>query len=485
MGANEDALNAILSAPDWDAPELKNLETSLGALERALNDLGQVDPAKWSGEAARSAAARFSEMATSYRKFKDALADVRAAVTAANDARDRAHTAVGELPDATVPSWIHTAVDVAQAAGEVNVIIDGYAYVADKAVGIFEGWLGNNREEKARQALETLQSELVKPAADLATARRQLGAEFDVNLDDGSKEHSKDDTTSDGSTPGGSGPYAVPPVPSVPTPYVGNPPSDGGHHLQEWIDSGVEPNPEDFVITGPDWTLPDGYVPDDTSGPGEWTDGTTVPGDWQTSTPGVDGPDYDPEDWTYGSPDVDSGSAGSAPGTGIGVGALATGSVAGLAGIGLAGRAARAAINGTSPAGMTSGGLLGSGATGASPAGGLAGAGRTAGSAGNAAGTGARGLARGLSTSASGAPGGAGVGAGTGQGGAAGRGSGSGARGAAGGRGAGAGMGGSGGGKDRKKTAPGLAGHVAPTLDDDDEFTPQSQSARAGERFQD
>ncbi|WP_284328442.1 hypothetical protein [Demequina litorisediminis] len=97
-------------------------------------------------------------MATTYGKFKDALADVRAAVTTANDARDRAHGG-GELPDATVPSWIHTAVDVAQAAGEVNVIIDGYAYVADKAVGIFEGWLGNNREEKARQALETLQSE--------------------------------------------------------------------------------------------------------------------------------------------------------------------------------------------------------------------------------------------------------------------------------------------------------------------------------------
>lgn len=42
--------------------------------------------------------------------------------------------------------------------------------------------------------------------------------------------------------------------------------------------------------------------------------------------------------------------------------------------------------------------------------------------------------------------------------------------------------GGAGGGSDKKEKKSGLGGHIAPKLEDDEDFTAQSDSARAGSR---
>ena len=153
MGQNEDELVAIIQGPPWEAPNVRSLEVALGALERALGDLSQTDPDKWSGAAAHKAANAFDELRERYGNIKTALADVRDAVDAANAARSRASEALGGLPSGQVPSYVHKAVSAAQAAGDYNVVIDGYAYVADKAVSFFDSLLGHNREKEAQAAL--------------------------------------------------------------------------------------------------------------------------------------------------------------------------------------------------------------------------------------------------------------------------------------------------------------------------------------------
>src|SRR5690606_21201651 len=139
---------------------LKLLAVSLGSLERVLGDLSQPDADKWSGSAASRAASTFKVLGERYRRDKEAVAEVESAVKAANDARARARAAFDELPSAQVPSWIQGAVTTVKKVGDVNVVIDGYAYVADQAVGIFENWLGDKREQQAQQVLQTLEEEL-------------------------------------------------------------------------------------------------------------------------------------------------------------------------------------------------------------------------------------------------------------------------------------------------------------------------------------
>src|SRR5690606_34396619 len=129
-------------------------------LGRVLGDLSQGDPDKWSGEAAKQAANVFADLQKRYQTMKTALSDVRAAVDRANNALDRARAARGDLPSATVPSWIHGVVKTARVAGQTNVVINGYSYAAEKAVSLIENALGNSRDDKAHDILQNLAEEL-------------------------------------------------------------------------------------------------------------------------------------------------------------------------------------------------------------------------------------------------------------------------------------------------------------------------------------
>src|SRR5690554_5694316 len=174
MGPNESALEKILAAPEWDAPALRPLEEALGPLNRVLGDLSQPDPTKWSGAAANEAAKAFKKLHASYRKLENAVAGVQTVVKKANAAREEARTAFHGLPEPVVPTWVYNKVAAAKTAGETNVIIEGAAYVAEGFVSIFEGWLGEDREEDAHEALEALRNTLVPAYQQLGVHRKAI-----------------------------------------------------------------------------------------------------------------------------------------------------------------------------------------------------------------------------------------------------------------------------------------------------------------------
>lgn len=458
MGQNEDELVAITQAPPWEAPNLRSLEIALGALERALGDLSQTDPDKWSGAAAQKAADAFDELRQRYGKVKAALADVRDAVNIANAARSRASEAVGGLPSGEVPSYVHQAVAAAQAAGEHHVVIKGYAYVADKAVSFFDDLLGHNREKEAQAALAALKDELAPEQQKLKDARERIKSAMSSRwaLDD--SDSSAKDQDSPDMVPGG--PYPLPPLPRVPSPGPIRPPGEF---------SGPNPVPDPRTIDGPDFTDP---IPNP-GGPG-WPPEVGLPSPaepprYGPGGPGTPSPGTGPGSgtgpyWPGQGPDVDSGSAGSIGSPGLTAGMLGGGALAGGAALRWASGAGAAGAGGAGAGGAGgAGGILGSG--------GVGGAGAQAGGSGMLAG--GRGLAGGLPGNAAGAGSGAGASSGSG----AGAGAGAGARG-----GMMAGAPGAGGDSGRKDQRSGLGGHIAPKLEDDEDFVPQSDSARAGSR---
>ncbi len=456
MASNVKKLDDILNkTDDWEAPNLKDLEGALGSLERVLADLSQTDDVKWSGAAAESAAEAFDLLRERYRRVKNALADVGPAVTQANAARARAKAALNDLPDPDVPSWIQTAVSTAKKVGDVHVVIDGYAYVADQAVGIYENWLGNRREQEAAQILVDLQEELEAPGVTLKDSKDEIdkALEREIEIDD-------DEAETGG---GGGGPTPVPPVPPVPGPHLGR----------------VPRAPGDDGLLG-------------VERPGSWSGPGPHPGYGHVPTPGVPDDIYlgsrretVPEDhssphandpWGRGQgPSVDSGSSGTSGSNGFAAGVMGGGAAAGAAalrwGTGAGGPGARGfgapgvgAPGVGAPGGV--GGLLGGGGS----AGGAGGPGAAGGVAGG------RGMAAGLPGGGAGGAGGAGSSA------AGGAGANSSAAGAKGGMvGGGAGAPG-GGGSAKKGKGSGLSGHIVPKFEDDDDFVPQSEAARAGSR---
>lgn len=348
--------------------------------------------------------------------------------------------------------------DVAQAAGDYNVVIDGYAYVADKAVSFFEGLLSHNREKEAQAALATLQQALVPPQEKMDASRITIAKSVSSwSLDD--SESSPKSPTVPG--PPGGGPYPVPPPPRVPggTPGPIRPPR-GGVPIPSPEGPGgtMDPLP---TPGGPGWPIdevgmptpvePPRYVPGGPGGPAPGPGGTI---------PGPGGGGYDP-DWPQRGPNVDSGSGGTIGNPGLTAGLLGGGAIAGGAALRWGKGAGAAGTQGLGPGGLGgaggTGGLLGSGAPGTGGAGSGAGLPGGRGLAGNVPGGGAGGTT--------------GLGAGSGSA------SGGSANGIMAGGGAGAG-----GGSDRKGKRSGLGGHIAPKIEDDEDFVPQSDSARAGQR---
>lgn len=292
--------------------------------------------------------------------------------------------------------------------------------VAQGGLSVIENFLGNKRESAAAAALEDYASDLTAPTAEMAEVRQELSGRpgWDSPTDPSQP------SSSDGGAPGGSNSGAPGGYPRGP----GSGSSTGGS--LHW----VAPEPPRFVDPGP----PSFPVPDD-NGPGYIPGGN-----------GGTGPIYG---GGSGSGTIGSGGSGSG---GIGAGGV-------LGGIGAAG--AMGAVK------VATGGLGGLGGTvGKLGTGGMLGAGGLAGRPGAAGGTG-------LIGNASGGAGGAG--------GAGAAGSRSGAAGAGGRSGMSAmhgGAGGAGGKEEKRRARVGMAGPMAPKLDDDDNLGPRAAGTRAGGR---
>lgn len=404
MGTAKQELAAIVDGPDWRWDHAESLQAAIGVLLSRLDHFANdVIPRNWTGDAAQGAVRVVAEMQSLWEHLHREVGVTKVEIGRANDALDRARLRGSELPSPIVPAYIRNAIDAGISAGETNVVIGGYSYVADHALNIFEGFFGNREEKAAQEVLNALNRELAGPEARLAEIARDIEDTHKVKVSgDDLREHFgsdafDDDDTSSWRTGGGGynyggGDYPIPPDYNSPTPPdYGNP---------------QPPLPHDPRIGGP-------YVPD-------------------PYTPGDPYPPYIPRDRDdYIS--IDDGSTGWQS-RGLGAGVMGA---AGLGGA-LAARSSLANSGSTTAAnaaGSGQGGLLGSGAGGA------------------------------------GGPGGVGAG-GLGAGGRSG-----GQMGMMGGQG---GRGGGGSDKDKK---PSLNGYMAPKLEDDeDEFIPLPDSARAGGR---
>jgi len=438
MGANEDQLRKILDEGHWDVPSLVPLETALDGLLAALKRLRASDG--WSGKAAEAANAKFVTMESSYTAVRSAVEEIRGVVANANLRLDDARRDYNQLPSGAVPGWLAGVVQEAREAGHAvaRPLPDGPEFAVDSAIDGVANWLTGNREDAAKQALATLETslaiearKLAEPAVNLNKAIGDSGEATRLRVGDSST--AVDSPTSPGGTTPGTGgtPIGVRPPAPIRPPASVRPP--GGGTLV------AQPAPPTFGITDPTPIL---------EGPGNPTPPPPTP----TPLPGPQpGPQPGP---------------GVTPGAGGGPGGINGGLTASLAG----GGAAVGALGmhaGATRMGLT-GGSLAAGGLGGAP-----GSGSAAGTA--AAGAPMRGPAGtgGLLSGGAAAPGGSATG-GSATGGA---GTGSG-QGMMGGQGGGQGKGA----KDKRSR---LGGPIAPRLEDDEDFVPQSDAARAGSREDD
>ncbi len=372
----------------------------------------------WEGASAAAASEKWIALQKKFGLVAGSVDEVRSLIAKGNAALAKAKEAVDGAPAVIVPKEIKQAAAAADAGAEIWVPALGKYHPASTVVKVFESFLGNKRAEAADAAKATLETELAALAASLN------GVDFGVS-----------DT------------YDVP-EPQKPEPIIV--PSDRG---------GTPPPPTPTIRTGGGYPPPPVY-----SNPGP------------TYPPGYPRPPViisDPGPPVYGDPhppspkdpptSVDNGGTGTVPGghgvtdPRIGGG----GSHNGVNGAVFGGAAAAGAValkfgtgGGFGGGGMGGGGL---GAGGAGGSGGLLGSG-----AGSAGGAGAAGSGAGAGSGA------AGAGAGAGKGG---------------GMMGGQQMGGAGGQGGKKEKRAGLGGLIAPKLEDDEtEFVPLPDGARAGGR---
>ena len=469
MGQYEKSLDKMFSEPRWRAPKLGPLSQALDALERALGDLSQADPGTWSGAAADGAAETFDRLRNRYGHMKVAIQNVIETVEDANRVRDRAYMEFADLPSATIPGYVYQQVQATRAAGQPSAWIAGQGYPIDSAIYQYGQTLEQEREAKARELYESLREELQPQQDKLVAARDEIEDiaardSFDDEVT-GSRRESLPIPKGYVPSPRGGGPVR-PDLPDYPEDRYEFEHDHGGREYDRdrVRDEETRKHQERQPTGGGRTPEPSPRNPVDPV--------TGRPLDpWQRSSEGIA-----PTDVRYGGLDVDSGSRGTIGNPGLNGGLLG--------GAGLAGGAALRWTSQGGTMGPNAGGVGGPGGIGApGGAGGIGGVGGIGG-AGGAGGVGApggassaiaggRGLAGGLPGGGSGA-----AGAGPGSGAAAG----AGARGGmvSGGTPMGGRGGGAGGGNNGKKS--GLGGHIAPKLEDDEDFMPQSDSARAGSR---
>jgi hypothetical protein len=478
MGTYEDKLNEVLSQGDWDAPNFAPVREAYAVLSETLGALAKHDAVQ--GDAGEAASESFKALRSKFESLEKSVGSMENVISRANSDLSTARNGTGNLPSGELPSWIHGAVDAAEVGSKVFIPAMGISVAANAAVGVFESFLGGQREAEAKAQYEALETKLVERGQELKDAAQR-------SQTPGKNNETPGDGNTPGKTPGGGGDgpggYTPPSYtpPSYPN-YPGNGNGDGN-------DTGVirsphwEPNPVKPPTGNPNPEPPIGYPEPPPRNP---TTGGPYPPFPTDPNPHPEYPRPEIDDWPNDDSrySVDSGDTGTIPGSGYGSGSGyggASGSIYGNGGAsqGLsAGLMGGGAAAGAAALKYTTGGGIGGAAGGAGGIGGMGGFGGAgapgAGGLSGAAGAGARGSGGLLGSGAQSGAGGTGAGAGSGAGSAGGAGA---------SRGGMMGMGGQGaGGNQQKDKRPGLGGHIAPKLEDDDDFVLRSKSAGAGGR---
>lgn len=449
----------------WDMPGNLPLVTGLQSMKQVLQKIAE-NPGVM-GQTGDAASTLFGAAAVEVQE-QITWVQVNAAIviSQANSVRERARESLANLPQGSMTEGQAAAVRGATVGA--TLVLGPVAFLAGEgAAAAINGYLSNQREEAAAQAMSTHAAEMDEITLK-APPRFQL---------DRSGQTSSDDPATDGTTfnsgGGGGGRSGTPTFQPAPIggPSGFTPGGGGGGELPGGGEGPGEYGP--FHVDVPQANL----------GPRPPIDLGSIP-----PTPTPDGP-------LNGSPMLPGvipaapGTGGLTGGAGAGLGSgLTAGLVAGGGGAAALANLARGAGasggslfgGGTATSGTAarSGGLLGKTAPGGSGlgargVGGLAGGGLAGGGTAGS-GTGGSSAARGAGMRAGGLAGAGGTG-GTGA---------TGATGAAGGgsRGVG-GMGGPGSRSDRRnEAARGLGGPIAPRMEDDEEIGPRSENAQAGGR---
>ena len=428
-GPYEHQLAQIVAADQWNIPNIAALGDALSQVADDLATLAEYPGGQ--GNWATSASNAFSTLQGRYSRAATELRRSADVITAANRAKAAAADALDGLPGLHIPREIKAAIDLGLPF--VIPFIGPALLPAAAAIGLVEQFLGGQREEQAKAALDELHGALQDPRPNLKPyPTSSLGQTFIGGTN--TQNTAPSDTTTGGGGLGGSH-YS----PS----HTGYSAATGG------MDTGnVEPG---IGLSG-------------SFGGNAAGSGIGVPSGGGSGAAG------------YGSTSADGDlSGGTVPGTGFNGGIGLAGSGGGLGGEGLRGLgigAGSAASAAAVAAAARMGGLgnLGSGSLGGGGLGGGTGGGLRVGGLGAAAGKGGSGGTGGLLGSGAKAT----VAASSAE---------EGAGGAAGSKSGNSMMGGQGGqGGTNKEKRSGLGGFIAPKLEDDEELGPRSAGASAGGR---
>lgn len=437
--AAEEQLQALVGGEDWSLAGAPSLSIGLDALKSELDEI--VQGSGLLGTADQAARAAAQSLVEALSRTGEAIGNMNAAIAQANAHRADVAAIIDGLP--SMPSWVSTAIRTAEAGTVVTT--GGLSVVAGEgALGMVSSFYAQERAKAAAAAVKEVTGRLDETAESLSRATAGLG--FDT-----------DDTgTETGSQSTGEG------VPASSTTWSGRSRSSassvaavaGAAGAMGALIEAVAPVPSSSSTGGGT-----GAGPGSNGVPAR--PGATTPSAGTSTGSGTSGRYVAVDGKLTGTTSVTGGGAG-VPG---GLGA------SGLAGS-ASGRGLSAGVLGA--AGLTAGSRLSGGLTGA-------GSGASAGTSGLGGASSARGLASSVGTGAGGTTG-RGLSGST----AAGEGASGSASGAAGSsaRGGTSGMlgGGGAGGASEKDKRRGLAGFVAPTLEDEPEAAPLPAAAGPGSR---
>ena len=428
-GPYEHQLAQIVAADQWNIPHIAALGVALSQVADDLATLAEYPGGK--GNWAVSASNAFSTLQGRYSRAAMELTRSADVITAANSAKAAAADALDGLPGLHIPVEIKAAIDLGL---PLVIPFMGPALLpANLAIGLVEQFLGGQREEQAKAALDALHGALQDPRPNLTPSSLELSDTA------GAQHPGPTDTTTGTSgearySPSHSG-YSV----ATGGPGAGN--VDAGIGLSGSYGGGGSAAGSGIGYPSSGGSGAAGYG--STSADGDLSGGT-VPGTAFNGGIGLAG---------------SGGGLGGEGLRGLGIGAGSAASAAAVA------AAARMGGLGNLGSGSLGGGGLGGGGLGGGTGGGL-----RVGGLGAAAGKGGSGGTGGLLGSGAKAT----VGASSAE---------EGAGGAAGSKSGNSMMGGQGGqGGTNKEKRSGLGGFIAPKLEDDEELGPRSAGASAGGR---
>ena len=433
-GPYEHQLAQIVAADQWNIPNIAALGDALSQVADDLATLAEYPGGQ--GNWATSASNAFSTLQGRYSRAATELRRSADVITAANRAKATAADALDGLPGLHIPVEIKAAIDLGLPF--VIPFLGPALLPAAAAIGLVEQFLGGQREEQAKAALDELHGALQDPRPNLTPNQPpgsdvpQLGGEKTLNT-------APSDTTSGGGGLGGSHYSPSHAGYSAATEGMGAGNVEAGIGLSGSFGGNAAGSNIGYPSSGGSGVA--GYG--STSADGDLSGGT-VPGTRFNGGIGLAGP---------------GGGLGGEGLRGLGIGAGSAASAAAVA------AAARMGGLGNLGSGSLGGGGLGGGGIGGGSGGGLrvGGLGAAAGKGGSGGTGGLLGSGAKATVAASSAEEGAG--------------------GAAGSKSSNSMMGGQGGqGGTNKEKRSGLGGFIAPKLEDDEELGPRSAGASAGGR---